>query len=161
MKTYNITRDSKLFKTVAFLSECPVFSMFIKENCNESYNTFNDICTFCRHFFYSVLVLFLYLLVGAFLLNFLAIQPILFLMGTETVSGFITVQMFKGLIFGYLGLLAIQTVHFAVAKVLKRKQTEPKEEEVKKEPGLFVQTFQILSQKHNNFCKRLQVKDKE
>lgn len=171
MKNIVITRQSTLFKLVAFLSQLPVFSMFIKRtwvdynpdtfDYRETYSTFNDICTFCRHTIFAILTCFLYLFIFAIMVNYIVVQPIVYLLGGESMTGLVTVGIVSMLIGAYLILLVIQHIYdlLCMLPIKDKYQDERNDEPV--EPSFFAKTFDILSQKHHNFCNRIQMKDKE
>lgn len=155
MKDIIISRNSKLFKLVSFLSELPGFSMFIKKyyNCSDgdSFNTFNDICTFSRHVIFSLIVSILYLLILAFAINVLIIQPLLAIF-SSSLSGTITLI--------YLGIIFVLYLLFLIANKFELdEKIETIVDSISKKDSVVKSTFSIISKKHDNFCKRLSVKD--
>lgn len=166
MKMIEIQRNSSLFRFIAFLQKFPIFNIFIQREYqyfnNETnktiydYNTFNDICTFCRHMIYIILTTLLYLLVGAIMFDHIIIQSILFLFYGGSIIGAMTVS-FVGIMSAlYLLVLITQHIH---DRLEDKSVLNPDYEEPSKEAGFFHKTFELISQKHNNLCKRLKVKD--
>jgi hypothetical protein len=165
MKNVVITRHSSLFRLVAFLSEIPLYSSFIKEHSSynhekedwdTSYNTFNDVCTFCRHFILAILTSFFYAFLFVIILNCLIIQPFIVLFGGVSVQGSITLGFLALIGVLYFITLLLQKIMEAFQN--RKKDTSPSVEE-EREDGLILKTYNILSQKHHDFCKRLEVKD--
>lgn len=166
MKNIEIRRSSSLFKMIAFLSKLPVFSLFIQTKwlnldketgrVNSSYTTFNDICTFCRHIVYILMTIFLYVVVGAIMVNYVLIQPLVFLTGGESPIGKLTLIYFAFAIVWYLLVRVWQSIY---ERLEDKSVLNPDYEEKTKEPGLILKTFELLSEKHHDFCKRLEVKD--
>ena len=171
MKNIVITRQSTLFKLVAFLSQLPVFSSFIKRtwvdydadtfDYKESYSTFNDICTFCRHTIFTVLTCFLYLFIFAIMANYILVQPIVYLLGGESMTGLVTVGIVSMLIGAYFILLILQHIYDLLCMIPVRDNYKEERNDEPVEPSFFAKTFDILSQKHHDFCNRIEMKDKE
>lgn len=171
MKNIVITRQSTLFKLVAFLSQFPVFSSFIKREArhynsdtyeyDEDYSTFNDICTFCRHTIFTVLTCFLYLFIFAIMANYIIVQPIVYLLGGESMTGLVTVGMVSMLIGAYFILLVLQHIVDLLRKIPIKDKYQDERNDEPVEPSFFAKTFDILSQKHHDFCNRIEMKDKE
>lgn len=169
MKNIVITRNSSLFKLIAFLSQFPIFSSFIKREArhyNEDireydvdYTTFNDICTFCRHFIFIVLTCFFYVFLFVIMFNYLLIEPISYLLGNTSVSGMVTVGFVGMAIGAYVILLVLQHICDLIMRLPSKEESYDDYEDV--EPSFFAKTFDILSQKHHNFCNRIEMKDKE
>lgn len=166
MKMIEIHRTSSVYKLIAFLQKFPIFSMFIertyrgynleKDESIYEYSTFNDICTFCRHMIYIILTTLLYLFVGAIMFDHIVIQSIMFLFYGGSIIGAMTVS-FVGIMFiSYLLVLIAQHIH---DRLEDRSVLNPDYEEPIKESGFFHKTFELISEKHNSFCKRLEVKD--
>lgn len=167
MNNVVITRQSLLFRIVAFLSQFPIYSSFIKAiaksynedlgEYNEDYNTFNDVCTFCRHFIFIILTSFFYAFLFVIILNCLIIQPLIVLFGGSSLQGSLTITAICILILVYFVLLVIQKVIDFFVNRKKKTETVSKEEG---KENVFLKTYDLLSQKHHDFCKRLEVKDK-
>lgn len=167
MNNVVITRTSSLFRLVAFLSNYPIYSSFIKEidshyneelrKYDEDYNTFNDVCTFCRHFLFIILTSFFYIFLFVIILNCLIIQPLIVVFGGTSVQGSITLSFLGILIGAYIIALVLQKFTDYISN--HKKNAEPKPE-TERDDGVILKTFKILSQKHHDFCKRLEVKDK-
>lgn len=166
MNNVVINRTSSLFRLVAFLSDFPIYSSFIKqlaksynselEEYREDYNTFNDVCTFCRHFIYIILTSFFYIFLFAIILNCLIIQPFIVLFGGSSVQGSLTLGFLAIIVLAYVVALCLQKFMDYLSKRKKDQKVTPEKES---EDGIFLKTFNILSQKHHDFCKRLEVKD--
>ena len=168
MSNFTISRQSSLFKFVAFLKDFPIFSLFINRvarhydettyEYKEDYNTFDDICTFSRHMIFIILSCFFYLFLFGIMINLIVIQPIVYLFGSGSVAGAVTVSFASILIAIYAVLLILQKINDCYDYV-KSNRVATEKESVEKEPGFFSKTFELLSQKHHNFCNRLDTKD--
>lgn len=160
MKEINIKRDSKLFKTVAFLSEVPLFSMFIRSDYYSGYSTFSDVCTFCRHLIYSLLASLVYVAIVLALILLLIVEPVKVLLGSASVFGTITLGLFGVLFAFYVVLLIIQNafaplVSFWISKFSGAGLTDAEQEE--KKDSILRSVKEIVSEKHDAFCKRIKV----
>lgn len=159
MNNIKINRNSKLYKFFDKLRDIPGYSSYIKNY--EDYttnryilNTFNDICTFCRHIFYTIFTTFLYLIILSICFDWLVIQPLKYLFTTEgSLAGSVTL-VYSGILFiGYILLLAIQYIY----SFLKTSSDKRSNDAHVSEPSLIRQVFSTISQRHNKICKRLEV----
>lgn len=167
MENIVIKSDSKLFKLVSFLSKMPFFSLYIDaysyidehDNYAVSYSTFRDICTFARHTLYSLCIAIFYVVFFIWLLKILVIYPLASLLfGIETFQAAVTLTVYSILFSFYIFTLVLQGTYNKVKTSLSNMNTKPA---VYKEPGLIRQVTKLLSQKHNDFCKRVKVENNQ
>lgn len=167
MKDITIKKSSPLYRLVAFLSDFPIFSMFLKYDFEGGrYNSFNDICTFTRHLLYSLATVCFYLLVIAICIYIFIIAPITVIAGVGTsILGKAVLIFLCGTACVYTTLLVIQklvipALEYMYDRIFNR--PEKSEDVVQKEvkpDSAFKAAFKIVAQKHNNFCKRLKVEN--
>ena len=156
MEDYVIKKNSKLYKLVEFLSKIPFYNAYIKYSSynDNRYTTFNDICTFCRHVLYTILVSFFYLLLFVFFANVLIIQPILSIFSGGSLAGNLT--------FTYLLFVFVMYIITIIMQKLCSLDFDFINTDVifdNKPVGVIKEVAKIVSQKHDNFCKRLKTED--
>ena len=156
MEDYVIKKNSKLYKLVEFLSKIPFYNAYIKYNSytDNRYTTFNDICTFCRHVLYTILVSFFYLLLFVFFANALIIQPILSIFSDSGLAGNLT--------FTYLLFVFVMYIITIIMQKLCSLDFDFINTDVifdNKPVGVIKEVAKIVSKKHDNFCKRLKTED--
>ena len=164
MKDIIVKRSSFIYKLFDFLSTVPPFSIYIRRNHGYSgpINSFNDVCTFCRHVFYSLFISFPILamiLIGFSIAIFsmFIYVPYLGLIGESTIGMYICYAYVISALL-YLGLCTYNwnlESEFFVWK-WKRKLVDP---EVVKEPGTISKILEIMAQKNDKFCSRIKVED--
>lgn len=180
MNLIKVNKSSSLYKVFQFLSDVPGFSLFIKNDYEKrrispedfdyvrQVNSFNDICTFTRHVFFSLAMIVIYLIIFALGINFLFIEPIKSLLGTVTTAGQLTLTFYGVAVATYVILLIVQHATVGMDKVVNYFSSRAEEsqedyveekEPVIKQPGFFASLFKLLSEKHANFCKRVVVED--
>ena len=156
MEDYVIKKNSKLYKLVEFLSKIPFYNAYIKYSSynDNRYTTFNDICTFCRHVLYTILVSFFYLLLFVFFANVLIIQPILSIFSDGSLAGNLT--------FTYLLFVFVMYIITIIMQKLCSLDFDFINTDVifdNKPVGVIKEVAKIISKKHDNFCKRLKTED--
>lgn len=161
MNNIQIKKTSPLYKFMGMMSKTIIGSLYIEKEYGQ-YNSFNDICTFVRHFLIAIFIAIpvqLFVLCGASFIAFmwLIYVPIkaLILMwsgdatGVPIGTGMVYAYVF--IILSYLGLCLLQ--HYNKKKALTLSTSDP----IVKEEGAIKAAFNILSQKHSKFCQRLEV----
>lgn len=155
MEDYVIKKSSKLYKLVKFLSTVPFYNSYIKYDYYfNNYTSFNDICTFCRHVLYTILVSFFYLLLFLFFTNILIIQPILSMFNTNNISGNFTIAYLLFIFVVYLITLIFQKIFSLNYSFINTDVIFDN-----KPVGVIKEVAKVVSQKHDNFCKRLKTED--
>lgn len=160
MKDIIIKKSSFIYKMFALLSDIPPFSIYIRKN-RGTINSFNDVCTFCRHVFYSVFISLPILVLsligfGLVLSGFFIYMPYLGLTGESVVGLY--------LCYGYvaIGLLYLSLCGYnwnLESGFFRWKWKQIRETEVEKEPGTFSKILEIMAQKNDKFCSRIKVED--
>lgn len=156
MEDYVIKKNSKLYKLVEFLSTIPFYNTYIKYNSynDDSYTTFNDICTFCRHVLYTILVSFFYLLLFVFFANVLIIQPILSIFSGGSLAGNLTLTYILFIFVIYIITIVFQKIFSLNYDFINTDIIFDN-----KPVGVIKEVAKVVSQKHDNFCKRLKTED--
>ena len=156
MEAYVIKKNSKLYKLVEFLSKIPFYNAYIKYSSynDNRYTTFNDICTFCRHVLYTIFVSFFYLLLFVFFANVLIIQPILSIFSGGSLAGNLTLTYILFIFVIYIITIIMQklcSLDFDFINTDVIFDNKP--------VGVIKEVAKVVSQKHDNFCKRLKTED--
>ena len=156
MEDYVIKKNSKLYKLVEFLSKIPFYNVYIKYSSYDDnrYTTFNDICTFCRHVLYTILVSFFYLLFFVFFANVLVIQPILSIFSDGSLAANLTLTYILFIFVIYIITIVFQKIFSLNYDFINTDIIFDN-----KPVGVIKEIAKIVSQKHDNFCKRLKTED--
>ncbi len=157
MKELKISREGKLYKLFSFLSNIFPFSLYIKQNSwhDEDISSFSDVCTFCRHVFYSIFIalpFFVIWVVSAAAIIFGALLYIPF-------TGFSgeTVGVYS--LWGYACIIPIYLIFCYLQYRDKHKVPFYEEEKVEKEKGIIGKTVEIMREKNKKFCTRIKIED--
>ena len=143
------------------MSKTIIGCLYIEKEYGQ-YNSFNDICTFVRHFLIAIFVAIpvqLFVLCGAAFIAFMwliytPIKAIILMWSGDATGvpiGIGMVYAYGFIILSYLGLCLLQ--HYNKKKALTLSTSDP----IVKEEGAIKAAFNILSQKHSKFCQRLEV----
>ncbi len=154
MEDYVIKKNSKLYKLVEFLSKIPFYNAYIKDSYYNGYTSFNDICTFCRHVLYTILVSFFYLLLFVFFANVLIIQPILSIFSGGSLAGNLTLTYILFIFVMYIITIVFQKIFSLNYDFINTDVIFDN-----KPVGVIKEVAKVVSQKHDNFCKRLKTED--
>lgn len=164
----NIDVNSGIFKLFKFASKYTLAGLIIEKdyffdkdnNRIDTLNSFNDVCTFIRHFFIGILFLMPITILFVSLILFFLIWlfvwiPVSALIGfgdSDTISA------------GYSVLIiyAIFCVSYLTICILQhRSKNKVKSSKAYKEPGTIGKIAEIISAKHSKFCTRINITDKE
>lgn len=165
MKNIQIDKNSGLYKLFQFAESYTLAGLMIEKD-GGVINSFNDVCTFIRHFIFGIL--FLVPLTAIIALIFLMIVllgliylPLCAIFGfgsdTENGAGGFILTVYGLLIIVYISLCTFQ--HFKNIREDKQREKLYNGDYIKEEPGTIGKIFEIISSKHSKFCKRLEVVD--
>lgn len=164
----NIDVNSGIFKLFDFARNYTLAGLIIEEDYFydkdnhriDTLNSFNDVCTFIRHFFIGILFLMpitiLFFLSILFLLIWLFVWlPVTALIGfgeaNEISAGYSVLINFAIFIVSYLIICFLQY----------KSKNKLRSSKAYKEPGTIGKIAQIISAKHSKFCTRINVTNKE
>lgn len=161
MNNIQIKKSSPLYKFMGMMSKTIIGGLYIEKKYGQ-YNSFNDICTFVRHFliaiFIAIPVQLFVLVVSAFIafiwLIYTPIKAIILMWSGDATGvpiGTGMVYAYGFIILSYLGLCLLQHNNKKKALTLSTSDT------IVKEDSAIKTAFNILSQKHSKFCQRLEV----
>lgn len=160
MKDIEISKNSKLFKFMKFMSHTPLCFFIDYDKYDNTINSFNDICTFVRHFLITVFICIpLQLITALFILGvvlyglvWLPLASIFnYFMGNTTGGfGMGMVISYGIIILTYIVLLVLQNTKINTNVLVKLKP---------KEDGFISNTIELVAAKHHSFCSRIKMKD--
>ena len=145
-----IKTSSKLYKLVEKFQDIFPFSLYLNVD-----KTFNDVCTFTRHFIYtlfSILFIFIIAMIASvFLFIFIVVLPFLGIKG-ESGFGLGIIYMYASLFVFYIG--------FVVKRMIGDKFPNMKRPSIPiNKNNSFFKSLEIVSQKSNAICKKINITD--
>lgn len=161
MNNIQIKKTSPVYKFMGMMSKTIIGSLYIEKEYGQ-YNSFNDICTFVRHFLIAIFIAIpvqLFVLCGVAFIAFmwLIYTPIkaLILMWSGDATG---IPIGTGMVYAY-GFIILSYLVLCLLQHYNKKKalTLSTSDTIVKEDGAIKAAFNILSQKHSKFCQRLEV----
>lgn len=163
MKNIQIDKNSGLYKLFQFAESYTLAGLMIEKD-DGVINSFNDVCTFIRHFIFGILFLvpltaIIALVFSALLLFALIYLPLCAIFGlgsdNDIGAGRFILALYSILIIIYISLCTFQ--HFKNIREAKQREKWYNGDYSKEEPGTIGKIFEIISSKHSKFCKRIDV----
>lgn len=152
-----IKKESKLYKVVDKMSSILPFSLYMAPDEWSDYkvpSTFNDVCTFIRHFLLTAFIvipitLIIILVSIAILILIFIISPLEAIRGYNG-AGYFVILCLMITILSYVSLVFIQ--HY-----MKNKPVKVDAHKTEKEPSIVSQILDVLKEKNSKICKKIDI----
>lgn len=166
MNNITIKEDSKLYRFFELVKKTPLGGAYIRYNNDGILNSFNDICTFVRHFLLSIFIVIpfqlLVLVVGVFIALYSVVYLPLEALYYSIFGEFDGTPIGTGLLYAYIGLIILYLSFCVLQYIGERSYSIAENVEFKmSDTNPIKQAYTIISQKHSKFCQRLSVKTRE
>lgn len=162
MKDIEISKSSRIFKFMKFMNHTPLGGLIVHyDRYDETIDSFNDICTFVRHFLYVIflaipaqiflIIAGIYLLGSAFIIApITALYHIVMNQSGDMPPG-------AGILYFYIAIITSYLILCVIQHALKNKKISVN---IKlKQDGFIANTVELISAKHSSFCNRIKMKD--